>query len=122
MTTEVVKRELPVDLSKAEKLKFGDSMAEAELAIVALKKEMEPLKAEVKDHAEERKRLAECIDSGTEKREVNCKWIEDLDHNVKRLVRQDSGDTVEEVALTAGERQESLDVEPDGDGDNAPAN
>ena len=122
MTTEVVKRELPVELSKAEKLKFGDSMADAELAIVALQKEMQPLKAKVKEHAEERKRLAECIDSGTEKRDVNCKWIEDLDHNLKRLVRQDTGDTVEEVSLTAEERQENLDVAQDGDGDSAPAN
>ncbi len=122
MTVDVVKRELPVDLSKAEKLKFGDAMAVAELAIVALQKEMVPLKAEVKEHAEERKRLAECIDSGTETRDVNCKWIEDLDHNVKRLVRQDTGDTVEEQALTAEEREGSLDFDGDGDGDSPPAN
>lgn len=121
-STAVVVRELPVDLTAAEKLDFGEKMAEAELAIVALKKEMEPLKAEVKEHAEERKRLAECIDSGTEERDVNCKWIENLDENVRRLVRQDTGAVVEEIALTAEERQEKLDVDSEAPADDAKPN
>ena len=121
-STEVVKRDLPVELNAAEKLDFGEKMADAELSIAALKKEMEPLKAAVKDHAAERARLAECIDSGTEERQVNCKWIETIEENVTRLIRQDTGDVVEERALSAEEREQSLDFGGDTNGDDAQPN
>jgi hypothetical protein len=107
-TQEVEQRELPVELTEAELRERGDRMAEAELQIETLKSERRDLNAAINSQVELRAKLAHTIDSGTETRDVRCKWIEDFDKNCWRLVRQDNGAAVDTRAMTAADRQGSL--------------
>ncbi len=77
-----VERELPVKLTEAELMKLGDQAAEDQ--------KLHDIKA------------------GVEQRLVKCLIEEDLDKNVLRVTRQDTGEIVEERALTLQERQGEL--------------
>ncbi len=122
MTTEVVKRELPVELTDAELAARGTEQADTELKIEALKDKVQGLNGEKRKLEGHRNTLAHVIDKGVEDRMVECKWVEDLDHNVKKLERLDTGEVVENVALTAEDREGSLNFDGEGGGDKPAAN
>jgi cobalamin biosynthesis protein CobT len=88
-------------------------MADAELRIEELELERSGVSESIKHQRELRRKLAGVIDSGTEKRDVRCAWIEDFAQNCFHLVRQDTGEVIDTRAMTAGDRQEALfDGEP----------
>jgi len=130
MASNIVIRELACKLTADELLQRGDAMAECEMAIDKLKDKRGKLSKKIGEKRKERFDLAEMIERGEETREVNCEWREDFAKNVKRLIRRDTGDEVEQVTMTAAERQlmiespspgrdETIDIDdvPDDDDD-----
>lgn len=101
-------RELSCTLTESELLARGEAMADAELQIEQLKAERAGVTEQIKNQRVLRRKLAGVIDSGTEKREVRCAWIEDFVHNCFHLVRQDTGEVIDTRAMTADDRQEAL--------------
>lgn len=110
MASEIEMRELPCELTEAELLQRGDAMAECEMAIDKLKDKRGKLSKKIGEKRKERFELAEVIERGEEPRDIQCKWIEDFTHNLKRLIRQDTGEEVEQLTMTAAERQLSMEA------------
>lgn len=109
-------RELLCDLNATELLQRGEAMADAELAIEQLKLKRGELGDKLKAERALRRKLAGVIDSGTERRDVRCVWIEDFAKNCYRLIRQDTGLEIDTRAMTAADRQEPIGFEGDDDG------
>ena len=65
-------------------------------------------KERLDDHRKEMGRLKQQIMTRSEPRPVRCKWVNDLDHNEKHLVRSDTGEVIETQTIQAEERQQSL--------------
>jgi hypothetical protein len=106
-------RELSCTLTESELLARGEAMADAELQEEQLKAERAGVTEQIKGRQVLRRKLAGVIDSGTEKRDVRCAWIEDFAQNCFHLVRQDTGEVIDTRAMTADDRQEALfDGEP----------
>jgi hypothetical protein len=116
-SSDDVHRDLPVKLTEPELLAFGDEMADCEMRIGTLKLKRKELNAKITVQRDERKRLAKLVDDGTELRKVVCRWVEDVAHQCKRLVRQDTGDVVDTQALTADDLQEDMFGDEDAYGD-----
>lgn len=114
-----VERELPCRLTDDELRMRGDAMAEAELVVDTLKDERRALNKKIFANTDERNRLAHIIDSETEPRMVVCKWVASFEENVYRLVRQDTGDIVEQRPMSVADRQGALPYPPDDGGDGA---
>jgi len=108
-----IERELPCKLTDDELRMRGDAMAEAELLVDTLKAERRAVNKKIFAATDQRNKLAHVIDSEEENRVVVCKWIADFVQNVYTLVRQDTGDTVEQRAMTAADRQGSLPLPSD---------
>ena len=106
-----VERSLECKLNEKELLERGDRMAEAELEIEALKLKRSEFTRAINTQGSKRAALAHAIDAGIETRLVTCKWIQDFEHNVWRLIRQDTGVEVENRTMTSGDRQEALNFE-----------
>lgn len=104
-----VHKELPVKLTEAELLHYGDQMADCEMAIEKYKAERSRIGDAIRAEQGARLRLAKFIDDGTEPRRVLCRWIESISENCKRLIRQDTGEEVDVEALSAADRQMSLE-------------
>lgn len=120
-----VLRDLPVKLTEAELLEKGDRIADIEFEIDGLVEQRKKLNRKIKDLNVERHNLSRDVDTGTEERQVACRWQEDYDQNCKHLVRQDTGETIDTVALTADDRAVEFDFDGDGvplDGDAEPDN
>lgn len=111
-----VERELPCKLTDDELRVRGDAMAEAELAIDQLKADRRALNKKISERVEVRNKLAHVIDSESEPRLTVCKWIARFDQNVYVLVRQDTGDIVEQRPMSAADRQGALPYAGDADG------
>lgn len=109
MASDVEMRELPCALTEAELLARGDAMADCELVIDKLKEKRTKLTKKIGEKRKERFELGTVIDRGEETRDVRCVWIDDFTHNLKRLIRQDTGDEVEQVTMTAEDRQLAMD-------------
>jgi hypothetical protein len=105
MASNIVIRELACKLTADELLQRGDAMADCEMAIDKLKDKRGKLSKKIGEKRKERFDLAEMIERGEETREVSCEWREDFAKNVKRLIRRDTGGEVEQVTMTAAERQ-----------------
>lgn len=105
---ETETRELPCQLTKPELLERGDAMADAELRIEQLKLKRGEVSDAIKAERLLRRKIAGVIDTGIERRDVRCVWIEDFTHNVAQLIRQDTGECVDTRALTAADRQRDL--------------
>lgn len=106
---DVETRELQCTLTESELLARGAALAEAELQIERLKLKRADVSAEIKAQRELRRELAGVIDTGTERRDVRCVWIEDFSKNCFRLIRQDTGEEVDTRAMTADDRQLAMD-------------
>lgn len=101
-------KELECILNDDELRARGDEMATAELDIDKLKLKRSGLNGEIADCRAKCAKLAEAIDSRTEIRMVACVWIEELQQNAKRLVRQDTGETIDTRALEVAELQQDM--------------
>lgn len=101
-------RELSCQLTEGERLARGAAMADAELRIEELELERSGVSESIKHQRELRRKLAGVIDTGTEKRDVRCAWIEDFAQNCFHLVRQDTGEVIDTRAMTGDDRQEAL--------------
>jgi septal ring factor EnvC (AmiA/AmiB activator) len=98
-------RELSCALTDAELLKYADEMAACELAIEALKDERKHVNERIAAQVERRAELAHAIDAKADKRDVICKWIEDFAHKCWNLIRQDTGEQVDQETMTAEDLQ-----------------
>ena len=72
------------------------------------KEETKRMADELKLMRTQQKKLAEQVDTRTERREVTCTWTDDFNRNVRVLRRDDTGDVVDEVALSFEDRQTDL--------------
>lgn len=106
--THIVQRELPCKMSDADKASVLDDMAAAELGVENLKAEVRELNTKKRALEGHRNGLAHDVEMGTQEREVECLWVEDMAKNVKRLIRQDTQEVVEETALTLDDRMQDL--------------
>lgn len=115
-----VERELPCKLTEDELRMRGDAMADAELLVDQLKDERRALNKKIFAQTDARNRLAHVIDAESEPRLVVCKWLADFEHNVYQLIRQDTGELVEQRPMSAADHQAELPYPADGgDGDAA---
>jgi hypothetical protein len=110
-----VHRFLPVELTEKERAKHGDAIGAMVGRIERLQDERAGIGAAIKEAAAERDRLGKILAAGVEDRKVMCRWIEDPIHATKRLVRQDTGATLEERTMTAADRQRGLGFDGDDD-------
>jgi len=105
-------RDLPVMVPEHELALHAQEMARLHSLWVKTKldaKDFAKSCKEVTDRCEKKElELAEIINAGTELRPVACFWVADYNHNVKRLVRLDSNQVIEEQALTPDDRQLDL--------------
>lgn len=110
--SETDMRELPCHLNPVELKERAKQLAEVDQQIFSKKEARKAvtkkLNDEIKNLEEQQRNLAESIDTEKEPRMVTCKWIEDYGQNCKNLVRQDTGETVDTVAMTAEDRQLGL--------------
>jgi hypothetical protein len=109
-------RELPCELSAEQLIAYGAEMAECELKIGELENSRDDLNKEIKGRRGRRLELATMIDNGSEDRLVECRIEESLAENVKRVFRCDTGEKIEERALTGIELQAWLFDGPRGMG------
>ena len=113
-----VLRDLPVQLTEEDLAQKAKELADAELKVDALKEEAKGLNSQKRAAEGHRLELAHIVESGHEERQVPCRWIEHIEENCKRLVRQDTGGVVHEEALTAEDHQGALNLVRDGDDEN----
>lgn len=109
-------RELLCKLNDTELLHRGDAMADAELRIEQIKLKRSEFGDKLKAERAMRRKLAGVIDSGEERRDVRCVWIEKFEQNCFELVRQDTGAVIDTRAMTAADRQTDMldDEDPEG--------
>lgn len=103
---------LPVKLSDAEITKKARLLAQcindyAQIEDDAKKSAANWSKCK-SDKRVEMERISRIIGAGAEPQPVVCRWVEDFEHGVRRLVRQDTGDNVREETLTAEDMQRPL--------------
>lgn len=112
MDRESEKRMLMCRLSDDELMDRGREQADTYKAYCRVEAEKKDANEDFKDRLDsarkEMARLSTICKSGYESRAVECRWIYDYDHNVKRCVRQDTGEVVEEMAIPSTERQTQL--------------
>lgn len=113
---EEVSRVLPVRLKQHERLDRAVMMSEHmnrrdELEREA-KRTADRYKDDVKQMAGTIRDLQIAVKTGYEDRPVDCVWSFNFSVNKKSLIRQDTGDIVEEHALTEAERQLAADLTP----------
>ena len=114
ISTTNTKRSLRWDFTDEEKLAMGLELArenEEATAVEERKKEVDSqLKAEIDSHVAKSQSLSRKINNGYEYRDIPVKITKDLGKNSYTEVREDTGQTILERALSAEERQAKLDV------------
>jgi hypothetical protein len=110
--TETVVRELPCELTDAELLERGESMAACEGAVDELKAERRRLNASIREQSDRRADLAKIIESKTETRDVPCVWEPDYDLKRYDLIRTDTKAPVEQREMPEADLQMRLMPEP----------
>lgn len=103
-----VQRELPCQLSDDQIIERANAMADLDAEISKLKDRRKSVNQKIREKDDERLKLSDEVEKGTELRMVTCRVDEDFAHNVVRIVRNDTGETVEERPMTAADRQESM--------------
>lgn len=105
-------KELPVPVPEEELAKYAQEMARIHGTWVKTKLDAKAFAKSCKnvtDECEERElEIAEIINAGTELRPVTVFWSYDFTHHVKRLVRSDTREVVEEVNLEPEDYQTDL--------------
>lgn len=108
-------RACPVALTERERVAYGDEIAECELQVERLKAESAALSKVSREHALRRNKLSHIIDSGVEERPIDCVWRADYTAKEWRLLRCDSGSTVESRTMTGADLVQDLFSEPSDD-------
>lgn len=112
MPKETETRMLPVLLTPRELQDRGRALSAAYKQYESIEAEKKAANADFKESLDsardEMNRLSEIIKSEHESRAIECRWVDDWEHNVRRCVRQDSGEVVDEQTIPADERQGSL--------------
>jgi hypothetical protein len=98
-------REVRFDLSHAERSALVERLRELHNQIEARK---EAFAAEKKEAEREKARILDAAANGYEYRDVPCEQYADDDRLVMVTVRLDTGDVLDERAMTAAERQAQL--------------
>jgi predicted neutral ceramidase superfamily lipid hydrolase len=108
----VVHRDLPVAMSHDENVRSAKEIARLEIEIRQLERERressETCTGRIKSHREEVLTLAHAIDTGTKTVPVECEVVRDFEQGLWKIVRRDTGDCVEQRALTPEELQVDL--------------
>jgi hypothetical protein len=105
---KTIKRTLVCKLSAEELSSMGVEMGETEVAIEKKKaavSELNEAKRKLEGH---RNALGHALEAGEEEREILCYVNEDFVSNTVRVVRSDTGETIEERTMSAAERQIGL--------------
>lgn len=106
------RRLLKVMLSDAEERQLGKDGALQRQLSARISDEFDGVKSEFKSKIEkceaEQNRIATLLNNGYEYRDVECEVVSYFTDGVVRVVRLDTGDTVEERAMTELERQREL--------------
>jgi hypothetical protein len=107
--TEGEKRMLFVALTESELIDRGELLSEAcksyEHVDAQRKEAVDEYKERLDELKRERLRLAHIVKTKQEPRLVLVRWIYDYEHAVKRAVRQDTGEVVEEKTIPKDELQ-----------------
>lgn len=106
-----VVRELPCELTDAELLERGHSMAECETHVDELKAERRRLNASIRAQSDRRADLAKIIEAKCEARDVPCTWQPDFELKRYDLVRGDTGASIEQCEMPEADLQMTLVAE-----------
>jgi hypothetical protein len=111
---ETETRACSVELTEAERVLRGAEMAEAEVAIEALKTKQSALARQVKRHALRRNALGHALEAGFEERELVCSWLPDYKQNAWLLTRPDTSEVIDSRPMSATDLNVELfpDVTP----------
>ena len=111
---ETIKRQLLYKFTGSELKKISQEMAYTVGELDAVEQEKKDTAAAFKDRMEvlsnKIKDAAHKINSGQEQRLIDCEVVKNFDLNVVRVYRLDTGEIVEERAMTTEERQRELDL------------
>ena len=99
-----LQRDLPCKLSDAELIKIGKQLATLQKEIDGYRDKQRELAAKIRPLAKMVSAHVTSIDNGTELRLVKCEVHEGPGVNI-RIVRTDTGETIENRAMTESERQ-----------------
>ena len=114
MDVQTVQKEVRHRFSPDEIRDLGEQMAQAVARLEDLEDEFQEVKAGFKEKmAGAQKTIKACaakIRLGYEMRMLECRMERDFTGNAVRLYRQDTGEMVEERAMTIEERQRSLGI------------
>lgn len=109
MNTKTITRNLKCVLTESELLVYGKEMAEQEKKAEEIEDEKaavtKALGEQVKYHSQMARSKAKLINDGFEFREVACDQTFDYPRGLVTVTRKDTGDVIEERAMTADERQ-----------------
>ena len=115
IVTRKTKRILKVILTEAEERQFGKDIARARQELAATNDQLDEVKAQFKarleGHEKDMNRLALLLNNGYEYRDVECEVISNYKDGQITVVRTDTGEPVEERAMTDNERQRELPVQ-----------
>jgi hypothetical protein len=114
MDLQIVQKEVKHPFNPQEAGELAQEMAQAVARLEELEDEFGEVKAAFKEKmAKARKTVKSCavkIRQGFEMRLVECRMEKEFATNAVRLYRLDTGELVEERAMTVEERQRSLQV------------
>jgi uncharacterized coiled-coil DUF342 family protein len=114
MDVQTLQKEVRHRFSADEIRDLGEQMAQAVARLENLEDEFQEVKAGFKEKmAGAQKTIKACaakIRQGFEMRLMECRMERDFAGNAVRLYRQDTGEMVEERAMTIEERQRSLGI------------
>jgi len=96
-------RACPCALTEAERLEYGQEQSECELQYERLKAAAAEISRTAREHAARRNKLAHIIDAGVEERPIDCVWRADYTAKEWRLLRTDTGTTVESRTMTGAD-------------------
>jgi len=105
---KVVTKQLLCSLDENDILERGKELANVQLEKDRLEENVKAMKGRIKSAEFDIGRLSRAVKDGEEERDINCRWQFDFGLGVKRLLREDTGEIVEESDLTADERQQSM--------------
>jgi len=103
-------RELQCDLTESEVRQRGESLATARLEIEQLKQTRKGINGQIADLDDQILKLANVVDQKHETRMVQCTWSPDYASGMTVCTRDDTGVAIEQRALTAADKQGSLQM------------
>lgn len=113
-TPKTVSEYLKHHFTAEERLKLSEQLSQAVMERSAAEEELQTVKADFKSRITRAEAtIADCarkINTGYEMRSVECELVKDFATNTVRYRRLDTGEIVRERAMTAVERQRSLEL------------